>query len=237
MMNPVGYLVKYPDGLSGERGPYYNYILASNGLYIEAESPIITARIPVAECEVRGLAPMETKVTLLYGSIPQRFWELALDTFLADPGEERYVAVIADAGYHFYLPVQDGDDTNVVYEVGEHTVMDIHSHGGMKAFFSRQDDADETGLKLYAVVGKLNATPVVKLRIGVYGYFKTLAWADVFDGSLAGAVESEEKEVIAEGDIHCDTNTYAHGLEHPTRRMWWDRWFRRRGSLSTPRWF
>ncbi len=203
MDRPVGYLVKHPDGLSGERGPYYNYILASNGLFIEAENPMVAARIPVSECEVRGLAPMETKVTLTYGSIPQRFFDLSLDTFLANPDREHYVAVTGSAGYNFYIPVQDRSGASVVYEVGTAVVLELHSHGHMRAFFSRQDDKDEKGLKLYGVVGNLNATPVVKLRIGVYGYFKPLAWGDIFDGSLTGAVEHEEKEVIAEGDLHC----------------------------------
>ena len=226
-MKPVGYLVKHPDGLSGETGLFYNYILASNGLFIEAESPLIDARIPVAECEVRGLAPMETKVTLTYGSIPPLFWDLALDTFLADPGTEHYVAVTADAGYHFYVPVQDKRGGGVTYEVGKNVVLDIHSHGRMGAFFSSKDNEDETGLKLYVVVGKLDATPVVKLRIGVYGYFKTLAWGDVFDGSLAGAVEFEIEEVNIEDGVHCIPKLHAGGLENPRRRVWWDRWLRR----------
>lgn len=156
-MKPVGYLVKHPGGLEGERGLFYNYILASNGLFIEAESPIIAARIPVADCEVRGLAPMEMKVTLTYGSIPERFWDLALDTFLADPDQEHYVAVTAAAGYHFSVPVQDQTGGSVTYDFGENVVLDLHSHGGMSAFFSPQDNEDEKGLKLYAVVGKLNA--------------------------------------------------------------------------------
>ncbi len=223
-MRPVGYLTKYPDGLSGETGLYYNYILASNGLFIEAASPLLDARIPVAECEVRGLAPMETKVALTYGSIPERFWDLALDFFLAQPDKEQYVAVTADAGYHFYVPVQDKDGVSVAYEVGEKVVLELHSHAGMRAFFSGRDNEDETGLKLYGVVGKLDTIPVVKLRIGVYGYFETLAWGDIFDGSLAGAVEFAAEEVIREGDLHCDPEAHGCQLENPGRRMWWNRW-------------
>jgi len=223
-MKPVGYLVKHPDGLSGETGLYFNYILAANGIFIEAESPIIAARVSIADCEIRGLAPMETKVTLTYGSIPQRFWDLALDTFLAEPDKEHYVAVTAAAGYHLYIPVQDRNGGSVTYEVGENVVLDLHSHGSMGASFSGQDNRDEKGLKLYGVVGSLNATPMVKLRIGVYGYFKTLAWGNIFDGSLTGAVEFEEKEVIAEGDIHCKPDQYGSQLEYPGRRVWWNWW-------------
>lgn len=201
-MVSVGHLTKYPDGLSGERGIYYNYILASNGLFIEAESPLIAARIPVAECEVRGLAPMESRVTLTYGSIPQRFWDLALDAFLSNPDIEHYAAVSADAGYHFYIPMQDKTAGGVTYTVGDKIVLDLHSHGHGRAGFSGQDNKDEVGLKLYGVVGTLHSTPVVKLRIGVYGYFMALSWKDIFDGSLAGASEFEREEVINEHDLH-----------------------------------
>ncbi len=227
-MKMVGYLVNYPDGISGEKGIYYNYILAANGLFIEASNPMLAARVPVSECEVRGLAPMKTKITLTYGSIPQHFFDLALDTFLAAPDRERYVAVTAAAGYHFYVPVQDEGEASVVYQMGDSVVLDVHSHGHMAAFFSRQtDDKDETGLKLYVVVGRLNATPVVKLRVGVYGYFHSLTWHDVFDGSLTRAVESEEEEVKIEGDLHGIAEPYAPELQHHSSWLRWDRFFRR----------
>ncbi|GAI89323.1 unnamed protein product [marine sediment metagenome] len=147
MNRPVGYLLNHPEGLSGESGLYYNYILGSNGIFIEAESSLVTARIPVADCEVRGLAPVETKITLTYGSIPQRFFDLALDAFLSEPDKEQYVAVIGSNGYHFYVPVQEKNCNSVVYEVGEAVVLDLHSHGQMRASFSGQDDKDETGSK------------------------------------------------------------------------------------------
>jgi len=226
-MKMVGYLVNYPDGISGEKGIYYNYILAANGLFIEASNPAIAARVPVAECEVRGLAPMKAKIALTYGSIPQHFFDLALDTFLAASDRERYVAVTAAAGYDFYVPVQDEGGASVVYEVGDSVVLDIHSHGHIRAAFSHQDNTDETGLKLYAVVGRLNATPVVKLRVGVYGYFQTLAWRDVFDGSLIGAVESEEEEVKIESDLHGITEPHAPAIQNHSGWLRWDRFFRR----------
>lgn len=226
-MKMVGYLVNYPDGISGEKGIYYSYILAANGLFIEAANPMLAARVPVAGCEVRGLAPLKTKIAPTYGSIPQYLFDLALDTFLAVPDREHYVAVTASAGYHLYVPVQDKGNASVVYEVGDSIVLDIHSHGHMRASFSHQDDTDETGLKLYAVVGRLNAMPVVKLRVGVYGYFHSLAWHDVFDGSLAGAIESEEEEVKIESDIQSIAAPDAPEFQHFGSWLRWDRFFRR----------
>ena len=200
-MKPVAYLLNRPEGLDGERGIYYSYVLASNGLFIEAENKLIAARIPVAICEVRGLAPLETKFILTYGSIPQRFFDLSLNMFLADTTREHYVAVVGDAGYRFYIPVQDKEGGNVVYELGNRVVLDLHSHAQMRAFFSLKDNEDEKGLKVYGVVGNLGSTPVVKLRLGVYGYYLPLSWRDVFDGDLIGATENEEKEVIVEDGL------------------------------------
>ncbi len=227
MNKPVGYLMNHPGGISGERGLYYDYIFASNGIFIEAEGPLIAARIPVAECEIRGLAPIETKISLTYGSIPQRFFDLALNLFLADKSSEHYVAVTGAAGYHFYIPVQDKSAGGVTYEVGASVVLEMHSHGHMGAWFSATDNVDETGLKLYGVVGKLNATPIVKLRIGVYGYFRELFWSEVFDGSLAGALEYEKEEVISEDGLQNLVAAHGSGQKNPGRWLWWYRKLRR----------
>ena len=222
MNKPVGYLVNHPGGLSGERGIYYDYIIGSNGIYIDAENPLMAARIPIAECEIRGLAPVESKLSLTYGSIPQRFFDLALSLFLTDVSSEHYVAVVGDAGYHFHIPVQDKSGNGVVYEKRTSVVLEMHSHGRMGASFSTTDNKDETGLKLYGVIGKLDATPIVKLRVGVYGYFKELSWSEVFDGSLTGALEYEQEEVITEGDVQNLAEPNGHGIKHLGRRLWWN---------------
>ena len=227
MAKPVGYLMNHPGGLTGERGLYYDYIIAANGIFIEAESPLMSARIAVADCDIRGLAPVEQKLSLTYGSIPQRFFDLALDLFLSDVTSEHYVAVIGDAGYRFYVPVQEKNGAGVTYEVGDAVVIEMHSHGKMGTWFSGTDNKDETGLKLYGVVGNLNSTPIVKLRIGVYGYFEELPWKEVFDGSLTGAAEYEEKEVIAEDDVQDFLESNASRVEPHSRRMWWNRWIGR----------
>ena len=203
-MNPVGYLIKRTDGLYGERGMFYDYILSSNGIWIEAEGPLMAARVPVALAEVRGLAPLEPKVVMRYGHIPQRFFDLALNTMLTTPDKERYAAVTFSGGYHIFVPPQEGSMGRVQYETGDHVLLDMHTHPKMPARFSSKDNEDETGLKLYAVIGTLGEysqvkpemtydeqmaclqanCPAVSLRVGVYGYFHPIAWKDVFDGDL-----------------------------------------------------
>ena len=222
-MKPVGYLFNRPEGLDGERGMYYNYVFASNGVFVEAENKLLSARIPIGYCDIRGLAPSKMKLSLTYGSIPQRFFDLSLDMFLSDTTREHYIAIVGDSGYSFYVPVQDRAGGSVQYERGDNVVAELHSHGTLGAWFSPQDNRDELGLKVYGVVGYLNTFPVVKIRLGVYGYFLPLAWKEVFDGSLAGASEyEEEQEVIGEDELQGINHRPSLELPHHGSRLWRD---------------
>ena len=59
-------------------------------------------------------------------------------------------------------------------------ICDLHSHGNMCAFFSQTDNADVQGARLYAVIGKLDSDPEMRLRVGVYGYWLALPLTAVF---------------------------------------------------------
>lgn len=201
-MKPVGYLFARPDCLVGDRGEYYDYVFAGNGVFIQASNDILAAQVQISDCPVRGLAMLPHPcVRLKYGSIPRQLFELALNTFLAVPDKEHYIGITANAGYHLYVPPQEGKSARVEYEPGQAVILDLHSHCKMRAFFSGTDDKDESGLKIFGVVGRLDKTPVLQLRVGVYGYFEDLAWRDVFDGPLTGAIESEEPDREAQEEI------------------------------------
>lgn len=59
-------------------------------------------------------------------------------------------------------------------------ICDLHSHGNMRAFFSQTDNADEQGARLYAVIGRLDSEPEMRLRVGVYGHWLALPLTAVF---------------------------------------------------------
>lgn len=180
-MKPVGYLINTSEGPAGEPGLFYDYVLAGNGLYVRASSPQLRATVSVAPATVRGLAPLEEMIELPKGKIPARLYELALSVFAASPTKERYLAVAWEDGYKIRDPVQEGHGTGVTYEVIPGTVLDIHSHGTMHAWFSGQDNTDEQALRLYMVVGRLDTLiPEFDLRVGVYGYFASLWFNEVF---------------------------------------------------------
>ena len=204
---PVGYLVNHKDGLVGAQGVGYDYVLGSGGLYVQSESAQLTARIPVAPCEVRGLAPVAEKVDLAHGPIPAGLFELGLGWFLDDPDTERLFAVRWDGrSYRLVVPEQEGTATRLKYRPPAGVVAEFHSHGTSCAFFSKTDDKDEQGFRIYGVVGRLDKyRPEVSLRVGVYGHFAPVDWSQVFDGPHHGLRlvgegpdpdESRDKEVI-----------------------------------------
>lgn len=180
-MRPVGYLVNTKRGAEGVPGVFYDYILAGNGLFIRGARPLLKATILVAPAQVRGLLPLEEKVELTRGKIPWGIYDLALSILLADRYHERYLAVVWEGEYRLRMPLQESREGGVSYERLPATILDIHSHGGMRAFFSGTDNYDEQGLRVYMVVGRLDTLlPEVEMRVGVYGYFAPIRIEEVF---------------------------------------------------------
>ena len=180
-MRPVGYLLNTDRGPEGVPGLFYDYILAGNGLFIRARSPLLQATVHIAEPRVRGLLPLEEGVELPMGEIPRYIYNLALSVFSADRCQEHYLAVTWEGEYRLRVPCQETSTCGVRYERLPSTVLDIHSHGTMRPFFSGTDDQDEQGLRLYMVVGRLDTLmPEIEMRIGVYGYFSPVQFEEVF---------------------------------------------------------
>ena len=201
--SPVGYLVNHPSGLSGSQGIGFDYVLGSGGVYVQSESAQLTARVLVAPCEVRGLAPVSEKVELVNGPIPARLFEVGLRWFGDDPDTERFFAVRWDGrSYRPVVPPQDGTATSVNYRPPAGVVAEFHSHGSSRAFFSATDDGDEQGFRAYGVVGRLDAPdPELSLRVGVYGHFAPVDWPQVFDGPAPGVrLVNEEPEATEDGN-------------------------------------
>ena len=204
---PVGYLVNHPGGLAGVQGIGYDYVLGSGGLYVQSESAHLTARVLVAPCEVRGLASAAEKVEIAHGPIPARLFEIGLRWFLDDPHTERFFAVRWDGHrYRLVVPEQEGTATSLEYTPPAGVVAEFHSHGRSRAFFSKTDDRDEQGFRIYGVAGRLDTDrPELSLRVGVYGHFARVDWPQVFDGAQPGvrlvaegpdSTKSRDKEVI-----------------------------------------
>jgi hypothetical protein len=101
-------------------------------------------------------------------------------------------------------------------------VLEVHSHGRLATDFSPQDNRDEQGFKLSCVIGNLDTAPTVRVRVGVYGYFYILKWADVFEGPLTGARELPVDDIIPE-EVSIELQGEGCHTEVNSGRRWWDR--------------
>ena len=163
-------------------------MLGSGGIYVQAQSAHLVARVPVAPGTVRGPAPVDEKLAMTHGPIPAYFFELGLRWFQETPDTERLFAVRWDGdAYRVVVPEQAGTSASLTYQPPAGVVAELHSHGRGRAFFSATDDADELGFRIYGVVGRLDTPRLeLSLRVGVYGHFAPVEWSQVFGGPSPG---------------------------------------------------
>ena len=180
---PVGYVVNSNPDPTGTQGTGYDYVLADGGLYVQAQNDHITARIRIAEAEVRGLLPVQEKLVIRHGPIPAALLNAGIAWMQQTPETETFFCIRWQAGqYRIEKPRQTGRSTSVVYAPVPDAVVEIHSHASHPAFFSATDDRDEQGLRIYGVAGLLDRSkPQLALRLGVYGYYKHLEGREAFE--------------------------------------------------------
>jgi hypothetical protein len=144
-----------------------------------------------------------------------------------DPIEAMVAIVWNGDAYEVVSPSQDASASHVTYEKTPETVLELHSHHRMRAYFSPVDDIDEQGLGLYAVVGRLHTDrPEVVLRAGAYGHFLALRWEDVFEGdkgefrdALFDPPTEREREEAVRDAVYGDHGTEGAGLRDRLGRM------------------
>jgi PRTRC genetic system protein A len=189
--NLVTYYVHKCDPLPANDALAYQYILAGNGIFIRAETRFFTVLTPIAPCTVRGLEPLQHHFQLKVPRIPARL----LATVLVDARRARRPnGGLNEILYQFHhyghamqvkKPPQQTTGVSVTTTSSDDPaiICDLHSHGNMRAFWSAADDADEQGTQLYAVIGNLDSTPEIRLRVGAFGYWQPLPVTAVFTGS------------------------------------------------------
>ena len=175
----------------------YQYVAGANGLFVRAARPGLEALIPVSLTRepVRGLAVVAPYVRL--SSLVWRYMadRLFLDAWRQGNKEKLYYfklnqsIVGAQRSNPWYVDtpkqIQSAGGVHPVdpFAAGTETVLEVHSHHGMAAFFSRTDDNEERGgFRLFAVVGRLTAKrPEIRCRVGIYGHFWEIPAGWVFD--------------------------------------------------------
>lgn len=171
----------------------YQYVVAGNGLFIRADDSRMRALVQIAPAQLNGLADLVPFAELKVDRVPGVWLRSVLASARARMPNEAMYEFIWDGTQHNAVthtwrcvaPKQVATPTAVdVLDCSPDTVIDLHSHNSMPAFFSATDDADEQGLRFYVVIGRIDTdTPEIRVRAGVYGHFMDVP-ADMLFGDI-----------------------------------------------------
>jgi PRTRC genetic system protein A len=168
----------------------YEYVYASNGTFVRAKRQGLQAIAPVTYYKAKGLRSLAAAVQMLYAPVPIALVQRMLEaSCLACDAQGKPVEIV----FHLYfenenwqLAIPDQEQTATSCKPLDNksygkALIEIHSHHGMKAYFSETDNRDETGFRIYGVLGEIFTNPQIRMRVGIYGHFHEIATAGLLD--------------------------------------------------------
>lgn len=160
-------------------GPYlFEYIVGSNGIFLRAERKHLQVCFPFQETDrlIKGLSlnlpgfylDQLVPTSFLTSIITQAEDRLPLETLFWGNRDGDH--------WRFVFPPQVATPGSVVpkdrfHSFGTGALIEVHSHGSGDAFFSAADNIDETGFRIYTVIGNLPSNPTIRTRVGVFGHY------------------------------------------------------------------
>lgn len=167
----------------------YEYVVAQNGVFVRSERAGLSAVIPVLSnryvtlCGLTELNPKVSLATRVRLELTEQILELCKE---AMPDECLMWLGWQDGKYSLTVPDQAAGRIRVAPSLpfqkeGAEALIDLHSHNSMAPVFSERDDQDETGFRIFAVVGMLDQRPCLTVRVGVFGHFCTIPAKWVFE--------------------------------------------------------
>ena len=212
----------------------YAYIMAGNGVFLYARRDDLEVLIPVSRATIAGLPPLEPFVNIprvpaiLMHDILHESKEILPNEILfwfnfdGDRQDWDVVAPRQICRPASVYPVDKSDP------LGTKALIDLHSHALMEPFFSRTDNRDEQGFRIFAVIGRVNERPLILVRVGVYSNYWNIPASTIFDlpeeirdafydiGEMEydeTNFEKKKEETITEEDIAgidiCDETAFA----------------------------
>jgi PRTRC genetic system protein A len=186
MLNLIQHATVHNDGTLPELPLcLYAYILAGNGIFVKAKREGLDVLIPVRQTRIADLPPL-TPYVRLPCRVPANLLLTALELSRRVVPNEILFWFNRDEDWRMDVPLQVARASSVVpmdhMDVrGTRALIDLHSHGVLLPFFSPTDDKDEQGFRIYAVIGEVDTTPGIRLRVGVYGNYFDVPASEVFE--------------------------------------------------------
>lgn len=181
-MNIVGIVMAMQQSLPPIRAAGYEYVLAGNGLFVRAEDSRLAAMVKIARANLHGLEAVVPYFYFKLPKVPIGFLNAIYRRSREVAPDEAMFQFNWDGAWRCEAPAQTHDGASVRFKDDGLGVIDLHSHGLLGAFFSGTDDADEGGLRFYAVIGALRSLrPEIAARVGVYGHHWIVPALAVFE--------------------------------------------------------
>lgn len=163
----------------------YAFIMAGNGVFIYAKRHGLESLIPVFTGKIAGLPELTPRVNIakrVPASLLEDSVRFCKQVF---PNEALFWFNWTD-GWSIHIPDQQITNASTVPcdrldKAGTSALIDLHSHARFSPFFSPTDDQDETGFRIYAVIGDVDRTPTISVRVGVYSHYFSIPASAVFE--------------------------------------------------------
>ena len=207
--------------VTGPLGPIeaqmMEYLWAGNGLFVRAKRKGLEAIVPIVYCPTQGLAEVIPYVKMDYPRLPvemvDEMFGISMGERNAEDGPLEIMFRVwwneAAGEWRLETPEQERSMAfcRPLSEEPPNTIIEIHSHHAMDAWFSPQDNLDERGFRLYGVMGEFDKEPVIRMRLGIFGHYMDVRPADILKlpnglsewvDDDTWEVESARREIIQE---------------------------------------
>ena len=210
MFKLVQHLIVQDDGtLPSIPNCLYAYIMAGNGVFLYAKRDDLEVLIPISRANIIGLPPLEPFVNIprVPAILMQHILQASKENlpneilFWFNFDHHRRIWNL-DAPLQFCRPASvfpmDKADP-----LGIKALIDLHSHALLDPFFSRTDNRDEQGFRIFAVIGKVNEQPEIRVRVGVYGNYWNIPASMIFElpGEIRDAYFGKGEVIYDEANI------------------------------------
>ena len=176
---------------------HWRFVHAANGMFIEARSPALYARLQISPSMGAPYGTLEPAVHMLGGRVGSDIADTIAERALYWSDQEWAGVVVydhVDACYRLVEPqIRSRSKAHITYERVDGdprftTVVDVHTHGHGRARFSPVDhDSDTDGFYIAVVLGGCQSRASLhwSARITIFGRFVPIQWLPWEDWSCS----------------------------------------------------
>ncbi|MBL8096285.1 MAG: hypothetical protein JNL73_19060 [Anaerolineales bacterium] len=184
-----------------DEGHLYNYLLAGNGVFLQAQRPELSVLLRIAPALVRGLPALRSRLRVRFPRVPRpivrEMLNVAADA-ARDPngGLEVLLTLAFQKGrWQLMQPPQEQTLSSVqlASEADRATVLealiDVHSHPfPLRAFSGTDHESDRGAFRFAVLIADPAGAPSLHVRLCVYGAFLEVPPSLLFElpGELGG---------------------------------------------------